>query len=660
MKLRLLFAAWLALAACSAGKNETPALQLPSAPDAGTATEFTKAANTALAERLPLNDTQDFDDASRGFLAAIEADAITTPDGTPVWQIRQFDFLEADAPDTVNPSLWRQGQLVSKHGLFEVTDGIYQVRGYDLSVMSIIEGETGWIIVDPLTNVETAAAALKLVNETLGERPVTGMLYTHSHADHFGGARGIIEEAEIAERNVPVIGPHGFSVEAVSENVLAGNHMARRATLMFGQTLQRSPTGHVSSGLGPGLPRGTVSLVLPTEEIPQEGGTRTIDGIVFEFMDAGGTEAPAEFMFYLPQKRALCTAEVATATFHNVLTPRGSKSRDALRWSEVIDEALQEYGDRSDVVFASHHWPRWGTENIKKYLRGQRDVYRYVHDATLKKANAGAGMVEAAESMQEPEFLSDAFHARGYYGTLTHNSKAVYQHYYGWWSGVPAAYYGHPPEAVATRYVDALGGADAALAKGIEAYEAGDYRWAAELINHVVFADGENQTARDWLAACYEQIAYQAESGAWRSYFLAGAQELRSGVPDVGGVNPGSPDVVAAVPTRLMLNAMATRYSPEMMTLDPFSIIFDFTDTEETFSLHIDKSMALVSPGLTPDPAATVTLSREAFNKLVTQQATFQQLAKAGAISVDGQAMMAGAFLLALETPEFWFPVAGP
>ena len=659
MKCKLLSAGLLVFAACSSG-NDTPEISVPEAPEPGTATEFTKTANDALADRLPLEDQQDFNDASRGFLAAIEEDAITMADGTPVWAIKQFDFLEGEAPATVNPSLWRQGKLVAQHGLFEVTDGIWQVRGYDLSVMSIIEGDTGWIIVDPLTNVETAAASLKLVNDTLGERPVTGMLYTHSHADHFGGARGIIEEAEITERNVPVVAPHGFSVEAVSENVLAGNHMARRATLMFGSTLPRSATGHVSSGLGPGLPRGTVSLVLPTEEISQEGGTRVIDGVVFEFMDAGGTEAPAEFMFYLPQKRALCTAEVATATFHNVLTPRGSKSRDALRWSEVIDDALQRYGDKSDVVFASHHWPRWGTETVKTYLRGQRDVYRYVHDNTLRKANSGSGMLEAAESAKEPDFLSSSFHARGYYGTLNHNSKAVYQHYYGWWSGVPAQYYRLPPKETAQRYVTALGGADEALAKGIEAYNTGDYRWAAELLNHIVFADGENQQARDWLAASYEQIAYQAESGAWRSYFLAGAQELRSGVPDIGGVNPGSPDVVRAVPTRLMLNAMATRYAPENMTLDPFSIGFDFTDTDEAFTIFVDQSMALVSAGLDDDTAAKVTLTRDAFNKLVTQEASFQQLAQSGEVSIDGQSMAAGAFLLSLETPEFWFPVATP
>lgn len=656
----LAFAACFALlSACSASDTETAAA-LPDAPQPGTASTFTVSANQELADRLPLDDPQDFDDSERGFIAAIQDDAITDENGSVVWQISQYDFVEGDAPNTVNPSLWRQAKLVSKHGLFEVTEGVWQVRGYDLSVMSIIEGKTGWIVVDPLTNMETAAASLKLVNDTLGERPVTGMIYTHSHADHFGGARGIITEDDIAARNIPVLAPHGFSEEAVSENVLAGNHMARRATLMFGATLPRSPAGHVSSGLGPGLPRGTVSLVLPTEELPKAGGTRTIDGVVFEFMDAGGTEAPSEFMFYLPELRALCTAEVATGTFHNVLTPRGSKSRDALGWSEVIDDVLQRYGDQSDVVFASHHWPRWGTDNVKSFLKSQRDIYRYVHDTTLSAANKGAGMAEAAESVEEPEFLNTAFNARGYYGTLNHNSKAVYQHYYGWWSGVPADYYRHPPTARAERLVAELGGPDAALQKGINAYEDGDYRWAAELINYVVFADRENQNARDWLAATYEQIAYQAESGAWRSYFLAGAQELRQGVPTAGGVNPGSPDVVRAVPTRLLLNAMATRYTPANMPLDPFALGFDFTDTEEAFTINVSKSIAQVSAGLDDDAAATITLTRTAFNKLITQEETFRQLAAKGDVSIDGEATAAGAFLLSLETPEFWFPVATP
>ncbi|MCI5043141.1 MAG: MBL fold metallo-hydrolase, partial [Aquisalinus sp.] len=487
MKLKFYFsiASFIAVAAC--GSSETPQAPVAEAfdePPVGVATAATTAANTSVATRLPLDNETDFENASRGFLAKIEDDAIRSASGDIVWDIGQFDFLTGDAPATVNPSLWRQAKLAAQHGLFEVTDGIWQVRGYDLAVMTIIEGETGWIIIDPLTTVETAAASLQLVNDTLGARPVSGVIYTHSHVDHFGGARGVINEEEIAARDVPVIAPTGFADHAIAENVLAGNHMSRRAILMFGSSIPRNETAHVSSGLGPGVPRGSISLVLPTEEVQE--GTRIIDGVTFEFIDAAGTEAPSEFMFYLPEKRALCTAEVASGTFHNVLTPRGAKVRDALSWSQVIDSVLAEYGDISDVVFASHHWPTWGQENVKAYLTGQRDVYRYVHDQTLRQANAGATMIEAAEMLPEPQFSTDMFSTRGYYGTLNHNTKAVYQFYFGWWSGNPAEYYALPSEITAARYVDAMGGAESVLALGIEAFEKGDYRWAAELLNHLV------------------------------------------------------------------------------------------------------------------------------------------------------------------------------
>jgi len=668
-----LAAALGALALVSACSQEEPAQSSPGTPPPapvsagevalpapGTATEATREANAALAERLPLDEPTDREDAARGFLAAIEADAIRNADGEVVWAIPQYDFLEGEAPDTVNPSLWRQSQLAARHGLFEVGDGIYQVRGYDLSVMSVIEGETGWIIVDPLTANETAAASLKLVNDTLGARPVTGMLYTHSHADHFGGARGIIEEEEIEARSVPVLAPIGFSENAVAENLIAGNHMSRRATLMFGNTLARSPTAHVGSGLGPGLPNGTISLILPTEEIEGRGTRRVIDGVTFEFIDAAGTEAPAEFMFYLPEKRALCTAEVATATFHNVLTPRGAKVRDALEWSRAIDYVLAEYGARSDVVFASHHWPTWGTENITRFLKGQRDIYRYVHDQTLRRANAGASQAEAAEAVAEPAFQAEAFDTRGYYGTLNHNAKAVYQHYFGWWSGVPADYYALPESESAARYVEAMGGAGAVIERGQAAFGAGDYRWAAELFNHVVFAEPENTAARDWLAASYEQIGFQAESGAWRSYFLTGAAELRRGLPDVGAPNLGNADFLAAVPSLDLFDALAARYNPGLMEREPYAVQFDFTDTGETVSLLVGEAVIGPRAGPTDAPAATVTLTRADFNRLILREVGAPRLVMGGRMSIDGQNSAVSDLFDSLETPDFWFNVVEP
>ncbi|MEM9738472.1 MAG: alkyl sulfatase dimerization domain-containing protein [Pseudomonadota bacterium] len=629
-------------------------------PPPGTATQATRAANGALATRLPLDDDSDRNDAARGLLATIERDAIRNAKGDVVWSIPQFDFLDGDAPDTVNPSLWRQSGLAAQHGLFQVGDGIYQVRGYDLAVMSVIEGRTGWIIVDPLTTTETAAAALALVNDTLGERPVTGMLYTHSHADHFGGARGILDEAEIAERSVPVLAPIGFSENAVAENLIAGTHMSRRATLMFGNTISRSQTTHVGSGLGPGLPNGTISLVLPTEEISGRGTRRVIDGITFEFIDAAGTEAPAEFMFYLPEKRALCTAEVATATFHNVLTPRGAKVRDALAWSRAIDYVLAEYGPESDVVFASHHWPTWGTENITTFLKGQRDIYRYVHDQTLRRANSGATLAEAAETLPEPGVQTSAFDTRGYYGTLNHNAKAVYQHYFGWWSGGPADYYALPHSETATRYVSAMGGADAVIEKGREAFASGDYRWAAELLNHVVFAEPENETARDWLAASYEQIGFQAESGAWRSYFLTAAQELRVGLPDVGDPNLGNADFLKAVPSLDLFDALAARYDPDKMQRDPYAIAFEFTDTGEIITLQIEAAVVVPRLAEGDAPTATVTMSREDFNRLILGDVGATRLVLTRRMRIEGDRGAVSALFDSLETPNFWFNVVEP
>ena len=661
----------VALAACSQGnegyekrtesENGTFGQTGLMPPPPGVASQATLDANRWLAERLPLDDQSDRADAERGRIAFIDAPAITDAEGNVVWSIPQFDFLDAPAPDTVNPSLWRQSQLAAHHGLFEVSEGIWQVRGYDLAVMSIIEGDTGWIIVDPLTTTEAATAALKLVNDTLGARPVTGMLYTHSHADHFGGARGIIDDAEIAARNVPVIAPIGFSESAVSENLIAGNLMSRRSVLMFGNTLPRSETGHVGSGLGPALTSGTISLILPTEEIAETGAVRVIDGVTFEFIDAGGTEAPAEFMFYLPERRALCTAEVATGTLHNLLTPRGAKVRDALRWSRVIDEVLAKYGGRSDVVFASHHWPTWGSDNVIEFLTDQRDVYRYIHDQTMRRANAGATMFEAAEMVSEPDVQSHDFSTRGYYGTLNHNSKAVYQHYFGWWSGVPAEYFALPPVESAPLYVDAMGGETAAIRVGIAAYEAGNYRWAAEVFNHVVFAYPQNQTARDWLAASYEQIGYQAESGAWRSYFLTGAQELRRGVPDAGNPNIGNPDFLKAVPTIDLFDAMAVRYSPALMQRDdPFTLEFTFPDTGETISLVINSSVIVPRTLAAPDADARVTVTRSVLDSIILGQGNIPSLMVTGDLAINGDARAVTDFFQSLEQPDFWFGVATP
>lgn len=655
----------LLIAACD--RQETvqadPSERPASPPESGQASEATRKANVAVAERLNFADRSDYDDAERGFLAKIEDDAIRAADGRIVWNIADMAFLEGDAaaPDTVNPSLWRQSQLNARHGLFEVTEGVYQVRGYDLAVMSVIEGKTGWIIVDPLTATETADASLQLVNDTLGERPVSAVIYTHSHIDHFGGARGVISEDDIETRGVPVIAPIGFTENVVAENLLAGSHMGRRVSLMMGFALERNPTGHVGGGLGfAGTSEGSISIVLPTEEISGRGVRRVIDGVTFEFIDAAGTEAPAEFMFYLPEKRALCTAEVATATFHNVLTLRGAKARDALGWSQAIDYVLAEYGDRSDVVFASHHWPTWGPDKVERFLTSQRDIYRYVHDQTLRRANAGQTMVEIAEAIDEPEIQRDAFDTRDYYGTLNHNAKAVYQYYFGWWGGVPADYHRLPHEESAERYVAAMGGRDGVIRLGVAAYRDGDYRWAAELFNHVVFAEPDYERGRDWLAATYEQLGYQAESGTWRSYYLSGAHELRNGPPDGDSPIARSIEFVNAIPTIDLFNAMATRFDPEKLSRDPFAITFDFTDTDETVTVHVGESVVVPRMGPGEDVISTLTVARSDFDRLVTNDVGAARLLISGRLSISGDLLAPNAFFNALDEVNFWAPVVTP
>ena len=661
--MRVLFgvAAAILLVACSPGIQTNIPESMAKAPPKGEATDTTRAANAAVADRLLLEDTSDFVDATRGLLAQLKQDTITDVDGNVVWQVSRRDFIDGDSPDTVNPSLWRQERLNSEHGLFEVMDGIYQVRGYDLAVMSVIRGDTGWIIVDPLLSQETAAAALGLVNDTLGNRPVTGVIYTHSHGDHFGGVRGVIDEADIEARGVPVLAPVGFTESAVAENLLAGNYMSRRAVLMFGNTLPSGPTGQVGVGLGPALSQGTIGLIAPTEEVPGRGTVRVVDGVTFEFVDAAGTEAPAEFMFYLPDFNALCTAEVATATFHNALTLRGAKVRDLLEWSRVIDYVLTEYGGRSDVVFASHHWPTFGQENVETFLRGQRDIYRYTHDQTVRRANRGETQFEIAEELAEPAVQSENFDTRGYYGTLNHNAKAVYQGYFGWWDGVPATFNAHPLEAKASRFIKAVGGEEAAIVIGQEAFEEGDYRWAAEVLNYAVFANPQNQVARDWLAASYEQMGFQAESGAWRDFYLTGAQELRNSLADAGAVRTRSREFVEGVPTIELFNALAVRYAPEKLSREPFELNFQFTDIEEEFVIDVGNATAFPRPGVQSDDAvATLTLSRDAFNDLILQTRSFREIAAAGEASIEGDPTALLAWFSALETPDFWFNVVEP
>ena len=478
---------------------------------------------------LPLDDTRDFADADRGFIAALTPCVVNAADGRVVWDNDAYSFITGDAPPTVHPSLWRQCMLTAKQGLYEVVPGIYQVRGLDISNISFVEGDDGLIVIDPLVSTEVAAAALQLYRAHRGDRPVVAVIDTHSHVDHFGGVLGVTSQADVDAGTVQVLAPEGFTDHVVQENVYAGTAMARRATYMYGSQLPRGPHGQVGCGLGQGPSLGEIALIVPTVDIHTTGETHTIDGVEIEFQMAPGTEAPAEMHFYFPRFRALCMAENATHNLHNLLTLRGALVRDPHAWSGYLTEAIDKFADRSDVVFASHHWPTWGRERVVEFLSVQRDLYAYLHDQTLRLLNQGLTGAEIAETFTLPPALDQAWHTHGYYGSVSHNVKAIYQRYMGWFDGNPARLWPHPPEALATRYVDAMGGIDRVVALAQQAVDTGDLRWAATLLDHAVFADSTHAGARTLLATTFEQLAYGAENATWRNFYLSGAVELRDG-----------------------------------------------------------------------------------------------------------------------------------
>jgi len=625
-------------------------------------TPSTIAANRAVRTSLPFDDTTDFDNARRGFIGARKKPVIRRPDGAVVWDLDQYEFEDdqVEPPDSVNPSLWRQARLNRIHGVFEVVEGIYQVRGYDLANMTLVAGETGWIVIDPMSTIETATAALELVREHLGERPIRALIYTHSHIDHFGGAKALLTNEDLA-RGVPVIAPEGFLEEAVSENVLAGVAMTRRATYMFGFLTERSARGHVDSGLGKASTPGTFSLAQPTEVITETGTELTIDGVRLVFQNTPGAEAPAEMMIHLPDFRALCGAENVSHVLHNVLTLRGAKVRDALMWSNYIEESIELFANDSDVIFASHHWPTWGRENVVAYLEKQRDIYKFIHDQTLRLANAGYTSAEIAEQIVLPESLRTNFATRGYYGTLSHNSKAVYQHYFGWFDGNPANLHPLPPTEQAVRYVEAMGGAAAVIAKAKAAYDAGDYRWGATLLNHVVFAEPDNASAAALLADTYDQLGYQAESGPWRDFYLTGAQELRRGVEPLPISRTGTAEVISAMPTHMFFDALAVRLIPAEAEGNDTVLNFVFTDIDETHVVTIENAVLHHEQrDADPDARATIRLTRTAWNDIVAQTATPQSKVLAGEISVEGNPLALVGFFGMLSREEPTFEIVRP
>lgn len=575
------------------------------------ASEAIRAANRTLAASLPFDDVRDVEAVDRGFIAALEPAIVTDADGRVVWDAEPSSFLTGDAPYTVNPSLWRQSKLVVRQGLYEVVEGVYQVRGLDLSNVSFVEGDSGVIVIDPLISEETAAAALALYREHRGDRPVVAVIFSHSHVDHFGGVLGIIDHAAVASGDVQVIAPEGLVGHAVAENVYAGTAMTRRAGYMYGAALERGPKGAVGAGLGLTTSTGRPAIVVPTLEVRETGETHVVDGVEIEFQMAPGTEAPAEMHFVFPRYRALCMAENATHTLHNLLTLRGALVRDPHVWSGYLTEAIERYADRIDVVFASHHWPTWGADEIREYLGLQRDLYGYLHDQTLRMLNQGLTGAEIAEELRLPPALENAWHARGYYGSVSHNVKAIYQRYLGWFDGNPARLWPHPPKPLAERYVAAIGGIDRVVELARAAYDEGDFRWAATLLDHAVFADPDHAAARALYADTLEQLAYGAENGTWRNFFLSGATELRVG--NFGTpVSAAAPELLAQLTPEQLLDSIAISVDgPRAWDLDlAFDLAFDDLGRNFRVTLRNGVLVHVEKPADAATAGATVTLSK--------------------------------------------------
>lgn len=605
---------------------------------------------------MPFGDRRDFTNAQRGFMGRREPAAVHADDGTVVWDNDRYAFLAEDAPETVHPSLWRQSQLNSTQGLYEVVEGIYQVRGFDLSNVTFVEGDTGVIIIDPLTCVETAGAAFELYRQHRGERAVRAVIYTHSHADHFGGVKGVTTQAEVDSGDVAVIAPEGFTEHAVAENVYAGTAMARRAAYMFGAALDRGPKGQVGAGLGQTVPTGEFTLIVPTIDITSTGQTLTVDGVEIEFQLAPGTEAPAEMHFYFPRYRALCMAENANHTLHNLLTLRGALVRDPRIWAQYLTEAIEIFSDRADVEFSSHHWPTWGRDEIVEFLSTQRDLYAYLHDQTLRMLNRGLNGPEIAEQITLPPALENAWNARGYYGSVSHNVKAIYQRYMGWFDGNPARLWQHVPEQAAVRYVAAMGGIDAVIALARTAYDDGDFRWAATLLDHAVFADPAHEEAKGLLAATFDQLGYGAENGVWRNFFLSGAAELRGrnfGTPTVAT----SPDVLGQISVEQFFDVIAIQVDgPKAWDLD---VVIDWTfkDLSRNYRTTLRNGVFItVQKPAASDADATVTLTKAVLPLFFTSPAA---AAAAGAV-LEGDTEALDALFSVLQPGDPSFPIVTP
>jgi alkyl sulfatase BDS1-like metallo-beta-lactamase superfamily hydrolase len=602
------------------------------------ASAWVVAQHQALLTALPFADTADFDDAARGFLGTIHHAKVTSAQGRAVWSLEPYGFLsEAEAPATVNPSLWRQSRLNMHHGLFEVVPGVYQVRGLDIANMTLIEGDSGVIVVDTLTSIEGARAAMELYVKHRGRRPVAAVIFTHTHTDHWGGARGVLTEEILASGRVPIIAPNLFMEHAVSENIIAGPAMLRRAQYQFGPFLAKGERGQVDCGLGKSMAAGGVALLRPTDLIMATGDTRIIDGVAFEFQMAPNSEAPAEMHFYVARYGLLNLAENCTHNFHNLLPFRGADVRDALAWSRYLGEALKLWGGKAEAMCGQHHWPVWGRERIDTMIRQQRDTYRFAHDQTIRLMNHGLNASEIAETIRLPKSLEGAWHTRGYYGHIRHNVKAIYQKYLGWYDANPVHLDPLPPAEAGKKYVEYMGGANAILSRARVDFEKGEFRFVAQALSHLVFADPDNQAARALLADTFEQLGYAAESATWRNAYLFGAQELRQGMPKAPPRAAMPRETLAALRTEQLWDVLGVRLNGPKAEGKHLVLNWSFTDTGERFVLNLENCALTYTEGLqSTDADASFTLARGTLDEVIANQTNFPDAVAAGRIEVSG------------------------
>lgn len=649
------------IAAALAATGVALVLQTPAVAQTKDPEPASRTVNDGFLKILPFSDQSDFEDAKRGFIATLPDGIIPGPGGKPAWNNNQYDFLKNEqVPPTVNPSLWRQARLNAINGLFKVTDRVYQVRGLDLANMTIIEGDTGLILIDPLLTNETAKASLELYQKHRPAKPVVAVIYTHSHADHFGGGRGVMTEEDAKSGKVKVIAPDRFMEYAVAENVIAGNAMGRRAQYQFGSALTVGDRGQIDTGLGKALAAGTGSLIPPNDLIKQTYETRTIDGIEIEFHLAPSSEAPSEMLMYFPQFKMLNMAEDATHNMHNLYTIRGAEIRDGRLWSRYISNAIERYGDKTEIEIAQHHWPIWGNERIVSFLKKQRDLYKFIHDQSVRLLNHGLTPTEISEQLKMPASLANDWASRGYYGTLSHNAKAVYQFYLGWYDANPADLNPLPRAEEAKKQVEYMGGADAVLKRARDDYKAGQYRWVARVTSQLVFADPSNKAARELAADALEQLGYQSEAATWRNAYLLGAQELRNGVPPQPPAASRA-DFLKGISIDLAFDFMGVRLNAPKAEGKRIVVNWTFTDLNENRVMNLENSALTHTSGKLSDKAdVSLTLTRAALDAISLKQRTFPESIKSGDVKLTGDPAKLGELFGMLDEFSTGFEIVEP